>query len=417
MPRDLPQGATFAAASHTLRKKMEKSTEKMTARHWAALVGLTMAAFVFNTSEFVPIGLLTDIAADFGKTESETGLLISAYAWVVALMSLPLMILASRMEMRRLMLILTGAFAACQCASWLSGSYAMLMASRIGVACCHSIFWSIVSPMAVRIVPAGHKALALSTIVTGSAVAMILGLPLGRAIGLWIGWRMTFLSVGAFAALVLAFMALTLPKLPSRGKFSVHRLPALLGDKALLALYAFTLVWVVGYYTAYSYIEPFLGQVARMSEGDVTLTLMLFGVAGIAAGQIFSRLYGRGPLRFIGFMAVMMTACLFLLLPVAASCAAVVGVCVLWGIGTTCCNVALQSELIAMTPTDSTAVAMSIYSGIFNLGIGTGAAVGGAVCASSSVGYVGVAGGACSVVALGVWAWVLLPRLRKEKGA
>lgn len=389
--------------------------EKMTARHWAALVGLTLAAFIFNTSEFIPIGLLTDIAADFGKTESETGLLISVYAWFVAVMSLPLMILASRMELKRLMLLISAVFAVCQCLSWLSSSYAMLMVSRIGVACCHSIFWSIVSPMAVRIVPNGRKALALSTIVTGSAVAMILGLPLGRAVGLWIGWRMTFLSVGVFAACILLFMAFTLPSLPSRGKFAARRLPALLGNRALVALYVFTLVWVVGYYTAYSYIEPFLAKVAGMPEDHITLTLMLFGVAGILAGQIFTRFYGRGPLRFIGVASVGMTACLFLLLPAAGAMTAVVVVSLLWGVCNTCCNVASQSELIAMTPQQDTAVAMSIYSGIFNLGIGTGAAIGGVVCSVASVGWVGVVGGLCSVGSLCVWLWWLLPRLRESK--
>ncbi len=391
----------------------EQQSDKMSARQWAALIGLTMAAFIFNTSEFVPIGLLTDIANDFGKTESETGMLISVYAWMVALMSLPLMILASRMEMRRLMLLLTAGFAVCQCLSWLSTSYTMLMFTRIGVACCHSVFWSIVSPMAVRIVPAKYKALALSTIVTGSAVAMILGLPLGRAIGLWIGWRMTFLSVGGFATFILIFMALTLPVLPSRGKFSVRRLPTLLSNKALFALYIFTLVWVIGYYTAYSYIEPFLGKIAGMGEDDITITLMLFGVAGILAGQLFTRYYGRGPLRFIGVMSVGMTICLFLLLPACGTTAAIVGVCLLWGVCNTCCNVASQSELIAMTPPDSTAVAMSIYSGIFNLGIGTGAAVGGVVCAATNVSWVGIAGGVCSVGALALWFWSLLPHLRE----
>lgn len=386
--------------------------EKMTPRHWAALVSLTMGAFIFNTSEFVPIGLLTDIAADFGKTESETGMLISVYAWMVALMSLPLMILASRMEMRKLMLLITGAFAFFQCLSWLSTSYAFLMVCRIGVACCHAIFWSIVSPMAVRIVPDSHKAVALSTIVTGSAVAMILGLPLGRAIGLWVGWRMTFLCVGGFAACILIFMSLTLPQLPSRGKFSVRRLPELLSNKALLGIYAFTLVWVIGYYTAYSYIEPFLAQVALMPEDVITLTLMLFGVAGILAGQIFARFYTRGPLRFIGWMTIGMAVCLFLLWPSCVAVWVVIGVSLLWGVCNTCSNVASQSELIAMTPPEGTAVAMSIYSGIFNLGIGTGAAVGGVVCAAATINWIGVVGGICSLGAVAIWFLWLMPQLR-----
>lgn len=396
---------------------MEKDSlagEKMTLRHWAALIGLTMAAFIFNTSEFVPIGLLTDIAADFGKTESETGLLISVYAWCVALLSLPLMILASRMEMRRLMLLLAGAFSAFQCMSWASGSYAMLMASRVGVACCHSIFWSIVSPMAVRIVPSGYKAMALSTIATGSAVAMIVGLPLGRAVGLLLGWRMTFLSVAGVAALALIFMSVTLPHLPSEGKFSVRKLPALLSNRALVLLYVFTAVWVVGYYTAYSYIEPFLGQVACMAEQGVTFTLMLFGVAGIIGGQVFARLYGRGPLRFIGFMAVLMAVCLALLRPSAVGEWAVWGVCLAWGLSTTACNIAQQSELIAMTSAADTAVAMSIYSGIFNLGIGTGAAVGGAVCSAVGVSFIGWAGLLWSIAAIILWFAALKPAIKRQ---
>ena len=387
---------------------------KMTARHWAALIGLTMAAFIFNTSEFVPIGLLTDIARDFGKTESETGMLISVYAWCVALLSLPLMILASRMEMRKLMLTLAGAFSVFQCMSWASGSYAMLMASRIGVACCHSVFWSIVSPMAVRIVPDGHKAMALSTIATGSAVAMIVGLPLGRAVGLLLGWRMTFLSVACVAALALAFMAVTLPPLPSEGKFSVHKLPKLLSNKALVLLYVFTAVWVVGYYTAYSYIEPFLGQIAGLDERHVTTTLMLFGVAGIIGGQVFARLYGHGPLRFIGSMAVIMTICLAMLLPSATCEWSIWGVCLLWGMSTTACNIAQQSELIAMTPNTDTAVAMSIYSGIFNLGIGSGAAVGGVVCSVASVDSIGWAGCLWSAAALIIWFVALMPAIKKQ---
>lgn len=103
----------------------------------------------------------------------------------------------------------------------------MFMLSRIGVACAHAIFWSIASPLAVRIVPNGRRALGLSTIATGSSVAMVIGLPLGRVIGLYIGWRMTFFCLGVIAAAIFVLIAMVFPRLESRGKFSVKKLPIL----------------------------------------------------------------------------------------------------------------------------------------------------------------------------------------------
>ena len=112
-------------------------------REWMPVIVLMCCTFVFNTSEFIPIGLLSDIAADFGITEARAGLLITVYAAV------------ARMECRRLMLGVLGLFIASHVLSGLSSSYAMLMASRIGVACAHAVFWSIVSPLAVRVAPKG----------------------------------------------------------------------------------------------------------------------------------------------------------------------------------------------------------------------------------------------------------------------
>lgn len=160
---------------------MEK---EMTWRNWLPLVGLTCAAFVFNTSEFIPIALLTDIAADFNITEAHAGMLISVYAWVVMLLSLPLMILVSNINLRKLMLWVVAGFVLFQVLSSVSATYYMLMFSRIGVACTHAVFWSIVSPLAVSLVPEKRRPLALSMIVTGTSVAMILGMPIGRIIGL-----------------------------------------------------------------------------------------------------------------------------------------------------------------------------------------------------------------------------------------
>ena len=384
------------------------NTKKMPLRNWLPVVGLACSAFVFNTSEFVPIGLLSDIGADFGMSTASTGMLISVYAWVVMLLSLPLMILVSRMEMRRLMLMLVALFAMCQVMSYLSGSYAMLMASRIGVACAHSVFWSIVTPMAARMVPTRHRALALSIVATGSSIAMVFGMPVGRMIGLAVGWRMTFLSIGAVAAAIFVYLMLTLPKLPSRGKFSVRKLPMMLRSRALSGIYVLTIFFATAYYTTYSYIEPFLLRVTGMPDTLVTTTLMLFGGAGIMGSMAFSRYYNAHRYTFMTLCLTLLTLCLGSILPTAFSQEATIGVLLVLGMAATAFNIAMQSEIIAIAPAEGTSVAMSIFSGIFNFGIGTGAFIGGRVCSLSSVEWVGLAGAAIAIAALGYW----LARLR-----
>ncbi len=246
----------------------------MTARHWMALIGLACAAFIFNTSEFVPIGLLSDIGADFSRTEAETGMLISVYAWMVMLLSLPLTMLFSRMEMRKLLLGVMGCFTLFQGLSFLSSSYWMLMLARIGVAGTHAIFWSIIPSIAVHTVPPSRRSLALSVVVTGTSIAVIMGMPLGRAIGLLVGWRMTFLCIGIFALLTLIFVTATLPAIPAGKGVSLHGLPVMLRKKVLTGIYVFTLLFATGYYTAYSYIEPFLKQIGGMQDSLITGTLM-----------------------------------------------------------------------------------------------------------------------------------------------
>ena len=381
----------------------------MSARNWLALVGLACAAFIFNTSEFVPIGLLTDIGEDFGRTEAETGMLISVYAWMVMLLSLPLTMLFSRMEMRRLLLSVIAFFTLFQGLSFLSVSYGMLMGARIGVACTHALFWSIIPPIAVRTVPHKYSDLALSVVVTGTSIAVIMGMPLGRAIGLLVGWRMTFLCVGIFALATLIFVFCTLPPLPAGKGVSIKGLPVLLHNKVLIGIYIFTLLFAAGYYTAYSYIEPFLGQIGGMSEGLITGTLMIFGGAGLLGSYAFSAFYSHHRFRFVTLAMTGLIAALVFLLPFAHSHILTIAVCAVWGISVTAYNIAMQSEVIAASSEDESAVAMSIYSGIFNLGIGTGALAGGAVTTHLSLSWIGFAG---AVLALaGILYWLL--RLRK----
>lgn len=363
------------------------------------LLGLTVSAFIFNTSEFMPIGLLMDISQSFAMTESQTGIMITVYAWVVALLSLPLMLLVCQMEMRRLLLGTMGLFVLGQLASGLALNFPMLMAARIGVACAHSIFWSIAAPMATRLVTRTHRPLALSMIVTGSAVAMIFGLPLGRVIGLYAGWRMTFLVITVTALAVLIYLAFVFPKLASDASFSRDDLPQLLKNPVVISVYILSVLFATAYFTAYSYIEPFLKTVAAFSDQGITSTLMLLGVSGLLGSFVFSRFYNHfryGVIR-AGLLGLVIP---FLLWQAAAGRGGtMVAACLVVGCASTLFNVTFQAELIRHVPMGAAPVAMSIFSGIFNVGIGGGTWIGGQVTAHGLLPYIGYAGAAIGLVA------------------
>ena len=199
---------------------------KLPLKSWLALLGMTVSAFIFNTSEFMPIGLLTDIAESFAISEAKVGMMISVYAWAVMILSLPLMILASRVDYRRLLLGTVTLFAVSQVFSACAVNYYMLMAARLGVACAHAVFWSIASPLAVRLVSENYRSFAMSMIVTGTSIAMIFGLPLGRMIGLYIGWRMTFGVVAVISFLAVIYLMIVFPKNIPNEPFNIHELPS-----------------------------------------------------------------------------------------------------------------------------------------------------------------------------------------------
>lgn len=384
----------------------------MTLRQYLPLVTMAFAAFVFNTSEFMPVGLLTNIADDFNVSEARAGLLISVYAWAVALLSLPLMLLVCKTEYKRLLLGVVGVFIASQAASGLATSYYALMAARIGVASAHAIFWSIAAPMAARTLPEEHRGTVIAVVATGSSIAMVVGLPLGRVIGLWLGWRMTFLAIGGISLLVFLCICLFFPTLENRGTFSVQRMPQLLNNRVLMGIYLATMLLATALYTGYGYIEPFLGQVARMSEDTVTLTLIIYGASGLLGSLVFSRVYGHNRCRFIALSCGGMSAVLLLLHGASLAALTMVALCVCWGMISTAFNVAFQDCIIRYSASDAAAVATSIYSGIFNLGIGTGAFVGGLVCTYSHIAYIGYAGGLIAALSWGYIMLRLLPNMQ-----
>ena len=374
---------------------------EMGRRQWLALVGMAVAAFVFNSSEFMPVGLLTDIGASFGTDEATTGMLVSVYAWAVMILSVPLMIVATRLDFRRLLIVVLAVFLLGQVLTALSNSYWMMMASRLVVACAHSVFWAIAASIAVRLVTSEKRSLALSLVETGTAIAGIIGLPLGRAIGLAVGWRMTFAIVAVLSALLLVYLIITMPWVPGAEPFNVAQLPGLFQNKGLVALFILTALYAWGYYTGYSYIEPFLLQVGGIESGMVTIVLSVFGVASIAGSLACSKLYPRFRFPFFRIITIgVPVALLFMHAAVGLGVGAVFADVVLWGICAAAVSVVYQAEIINVSSDEEETVAMAFFSGIFNFGIGFGAFLGGQVVNTAGIVNVFYAGGILGVVSI-----------------
>ncbi|EFU3433154.1 sugar transporter [Salmonella enterica] len=369
---------------------------------WLRVVTLAIAAFIFNTTEFVPVGLLSDIAESFHMQTAQVGIMLTIYAWVVAVMSLPFMLLTSQMERRKLLICLFVLFIASHVLSFLAWNFTVLVISRIGIAFAHAIFWSITASLAIRLAPAGKRAQALSLIATGTALAMVLGLPIGRVVGQYFGWRTTFFAIGMGALITLLCLIKLLPKLPSEHSGSLKSLPLLFRRPALMSLYVLTVVVVTAHYTAYSYIEPFVQNVAGLSANFATVLLLILGGAGIIGSLVFGKLGNRHASSLVSIAIALLVVCLLLLLPAADSEAHLAILSIFWGIAIMVIGLGMQVKVLALAP-DATDVAMALFSGIFNIGIGAGALVGNQVSlhwSMSAIGYIGAIP-ACAAL---VWA-------------
>ena len=137
------------------------------------------------------------------------------------------------------------------------------MASRIGVALSHALFWSIATIMAVKAAPKGKQSLALSCIIVGTSLALSAGLPLGRIVGLYMDWRASFGCIGVAGFLVMIVFWCVFPTMPNTDSITLGTLPTLIKNKPLRKIYLLTAFIITAHFTAYSYIEPFLAKCAE----------------------------------------------------------------------------------------------------------------------------------------------------------
>ena len=151
-----------------------------------------------------------------------------------------------------------------------------------------------------------------------------------------------------------------------------------------------------------------------MDEQVVTMALVAFGIAGLVGSAICSRFYRGHRWAFAVWVVAGVALALLLLRPAALGIVGVFAVCMLWGIAGSGYSIVYQAEIIEFASDGEQTVAMAIFSGIFNLGIGTGSFIGGGVCTFDTIADVGFVGAFIAFLALLYCAFVLIKHMKAQ---
>ncbi|WP_433440427.1 MFS transporter [Nonomuraea sp. CA-141351] len=255
------------------------------------LLALALGGFGIGLTEFGIIGLLPEVAADFGVTEPVAGYLVSGYALSVAVGAIGLTAAIARFDRKKVLLALMVLFIAGNLISAVAPIYSVLMAGRVVAALCHGAFFGVGSVVAADMVAQNRRAGAISLMFAGLTVANVLGVPLGTLLGQQLGWRSTFWAITVIGVVALIGIRLLVPRTPAPAETSLRSELGVFRRPQVWVSAAVTVLAFGGMFGAFTYIAFTLTEVSGFATTTVPWLLVLFGVgtfAGNFAGGKFA---------------------------------------------------------------------------------------------------------------------------------
>lgn len=358
-------------------------TAETTPFPWIGLFTLSALVFTSVTGEFLPTGLLPDMAKELGVSESQIGLLITVFAGTVVLTAAPLATLTRRFSRKSLVIVVLLVFVLGNVMAALAPTYEVLLVARIVSGLAHGLFWSVVGAYSGHLVPRAQLGRAVAIVTGGGTLAFILGVPVGTAIGHAFGWRAAFAVVGGVVLLLTLVALRLLPAVQHIEQLATGEIALpLRKDKSIpgiVLICVFIFVVVTGHNIFYTYIAPFLIGPVGLDPGAVAGILFLYGGAGaiglLLAGLLADR-YPRGALAG-SVIALIITVFVIGLFPTQPAVA--VTAIVVWGATFGGIPSMVQTRMLHTASARMRDVASAYQTTAFNAAIGGGALIGGII--------------------------------------
>jgi predicted MFS family arabinose efflux permease len=346
---------------------------------WGAVFAMALTAFALVASEFMPVSLLTPIAADLHISEGQAGQAISISGAFALLTSLVISSLAGRLDRKVLLLSLTLLTIVSGMVVAFAPNYIIFMIGRALIGVAIGGFWSMSAAAAMRLVSMHHVQRALAILNGGNALASVLAAPLGSFLGGMIGWRWAFFCVVPVAATAFVWKAFSLPSMkvgrPGEAAsvfkpFKLLRpLPVWLGMVACALFF-------LGQFTLFTYLRPFLETVTRVDTDTLSLMLLLMGVAGFVGTTLIGVFLKENLYRTVAIIPALMAVIAVALIFFGSSVAIVAALLGGWGLVATSAPVGWWTWLARTLPHDAEAGGGLIVA-IVQLAIMLGATAGG----------------------------------------
>ncbi|MDI9896785.1 MFS transporter [Rhodococcus sp. IEGM 1381] len=382
------------------------------------LLALAIGGFGIGLTEFVIMGLLPEVAADFSVTESTAGWLITGYALSVVVGALVVTAAVTRLPRKTVLLALMCLFIAGNLISALSGSYDTMMLGRVIAALCHGAFFGIGAVVAAGLVEPAKKAGAIAMMFAGLTAANVLGVPFGTFLGQSYGWRSAFWAITVIGIVALIGIAALVPRETGIGEESDLRreLRAFRSPQVWLSI-ATTVLGFGGMFGAFTYIAFTLTDVTGFASSSVPWLLVLFGGGLFIGNYLGGRAADRNLTATLLTLLGALTVVLVFFALTAESRPATVASLVLMGAFGFATVPGLQMRVMSFAP-DAPTMASGANIAAFNLGNALGAWLGG-VTISTGLGYTSPiwAGSGITVLALLVLLFATRLLRRSTSGA